>query len=519
MRTDSGHRAALAVVGVPVAAVLAVLVAAGGTPVVEPACARAAGAASATLGPGGGRLVGASDYGGPSDGGDHQSGSFTGDLFGHMAFAELSTNPGDPVAANWDFAALGHLPAHTRLRVTYAGRSVIAEKLDQGRGGVPVQLNGHDYPRALDLWYQTAAALRFSGLGVVRAEAVDGTGPLAATGDATARTAMLDSATAATEAPSIHSGAGLTGPPASRPLRHPHVVLETGPTAASHFTVAATGQIEQDRPLSLRAPSAGELSATALVVAHLDPNAGSGPATLATAQRESSLRLTHWLQARYAIPARDVLGAGETAGSPYRHGRAPTRRSAATRPGGASAWRGPAMDGYRQALAESGSSATAGCGAHASAATGDAPLTPGERARVLPDGRAAAPASAPAPVQAMIAAGNRIIGKPYSQASPHGTPYTQILDHYDCSSSVSYLLFWAGIIRDANENFDSTALESFGLPGPGRWVTWHANADHVYMEVAGIRWDTHGEGPNPGIGWHPGQRQGSGFVPRHPSGL
>ena len=50
-------------------------------------------------------------------------------------------------------------------------------------------------------------------------------------------------------------------------------------------------------------------------------------------------------------------------------------------------------------------------------------------------------------------------------------------------------------------------LESFGQPGPGRWVTLYASADHVFIYVAGLRWDTHNaagpEDGSAGIGWHP----------------
>ena len=66
-------------------------------------------------------------------------------------------------------------------------------------------------------------------------------------------------------------------------------------------------------------------------------------------------------------------------------------------------------------------------------------------------------------------------------------------------------------------------FESWGLPGPGRWVTIYASPTHVFMYVAGLRWDTHdaagpGDGSN-GIGWHPLVRGDAGFVVRHPPGL
>jgi hypothetical protein len=101
----------------------------------------------------------ASDYGGP---GDPTSGvkGYKGDyLPGKMAFAELNMG-----------TALGNLPYRTQLKISYGGRSVVAEKLDIGAGGAGC--GGH--PRSIDLWYQTAQALGFSGLGVVNYERVGG---------------------------------------------------------------------------------------------------------------------------------------------------------------------------------------------------------------------------------------------------------------------------------------------------------------------------------------------------------
>lgn len=155
------------------------------------------------------------------------------------------------------------------------------------------------------------------------------------------------------------------------------------------------------------------------------------------------------------------------------------------------------------------------------AATG-VPLTGGQRARLLPDGLAAAPADAPLAVRAMIAAGNQIAGKPYLYGGGHGLPLSEIAPAYDCSSSVEHLLYGARLLP---VSFDapSGTLESFGAPGPGSWVTLYASADHVFMYVAGLRWDTHNAaGPadgSSGIGWHPLIRSAAGFVARHPVGL
>ncbi len=153
---------------------------------------------------------------------------------------------------------------------------------------------------------------------------------------------------------------------------------------------------------------------------------------------------------------------------------------------------------------------------------GGVPLTAGQRAQLLPDGRAAAPQDAPLAIRQIIAAGNQIVGKPYQYGGGHGLPLDQIAPSYDCSSSVEHLLYGGGLLPVTYDAASGT-LESFGLPGPGRWVTIYANADHVFMYVAGLRWDTHnaagpGDGST-GIGWHPLVRSSAGFVARHPAGL
>ena len=149
-------------------------------------------------------------------------------------------------------------------------------------------------------------------------------------------------------------------------------------------------------------------------------------------------------------------------------------------------------------------------------------LTPGARASLLPDGRGAAPAGAPAAVRAMVAAGNQLVGKPYLYGGGHGLPLNEVAPAYDCSSSIDHILYGAGLMSVADDA-TSTDLESFGEPGPGRWVTIYASADHAFMYVAGLRWDTHNAaGPqdgSSGIGWHPLVRSADGFVARHPQGL
>ena len=58
---------------------------------------------------------------------------------------------------------------------------------------------------------------------------------------------------------------------------------------------------------------------------------------------------------------------------------------------------------------------------------------------------------------------------------------------------------------------------SWGAPGKGRWVTIYANPGHVYMTVAGLRFDTSGRGG--GSRWQSRSRSSAGYAVRHPPGL
>ena len=58
---------------------------------------------------------------------------------------------------------------------------------------------------------------------------------------------------------------------------------------------------------------------------------------------------------------------------------------------------------------------------------------------------------------------------------------------YDCSGSVSFVLAAAGLL---SAPLASGPLMSWGEPGKGKWVTIYANDGHVFLEVAGIRFDT-----------------------------
>jgi peptidoglycan hydrolase CwlO-like protein len=140
-----------------------------------------------------------------------------------------------------------------------------------------------------------------------------------------------------------------------------------------------------------------------------------------------------------------------------------------------------------------------------------APLNPGQEAQVISESEASAPASAPQAVKDVISAGNAIATTPYIWGGGHGSFESS---GYDCSGAVSYALHGGGLLESP---LDSTGLETWGEPGPGRWITVYANSGHAWMVVAGIAFDTVG---GPGPRWHdPWVDSPEGFIARHPAGL
>jgi peptidoglycan hydrolase CwlO-like protein len=122
------------------------------------------------------------------------------------------------------------------------------------------------------------------------------------------------------------------------------------------------------------------------------------------------------------------------------------------------------------------------------------------------------PAGAPPAVAQVIAAGNAIATLPYVYGGGHASFHA---DGYDCSGSVSYALAAAGLVSSPMVSGD---FENWGAPGPGQWITVYANADHVWMTVAGWRFDTVALAEG-GTRWAQGGGEFAGFVIRHPPGL
>lgn len=122
---------------------------------------------SAGIIPVGGKTVMASTFGGsyisgkwgssndtqgvdpPRTSDDNGKGNTSKGIAGYAGFAELSTS-----VSSLDFAALGGLPEHTKLQISYNGKSVIAERLDVGAGN-------SEHP-LIDLWWETAKLLDFT---------------------------------------------------------------------------------------------------------------------------------------------------------------------------------------------------------------------------------------------------------------------------------------------------------------------------------------------------------------------
>ncbi len=139
-----------------------------------------------------------------------------------------------------------------------------------------------------------------------------------------------------------------------------------------------------------------------------------------------------------------------------------------------------------------------------------APLTAGESAEFISESQASVPSAAPAAIAAAIEAANSIATTPYIWGGGHGSFESS---GYDCSGAVSFALHGGGFLESP---LDSTGLETWGEPGPGKWITVYGNAEHAWMIIAGLAFDTVG---GPGPRWHSSPVDSpEGFVARHPPG-
>jgi peptidoglycan hydrolase-like protein with peptidoglycan-binding domain len=115
-------------------------------------------------------------------------------------------------------------------------------------------------------------------------------------------------------------------------------------------------------------------------------------------------------------------------------------------------------------------------------------------------------------VQRVIAAADEIATRPYVFGGGHGSFQST---GYDCSGSVSYALHGGGLLSAPE---DSSALESYGAPGPGSHITIYANSEHAWMVIDGRRFDTVAQQES-GSRWSGSMTSTAGYVVRHPPGL
>jgi hypothetical protein len=146
--------------------------------------------------------------------------------------------------------------------------------------------------------------------------------------------------------------------------------------------------------------------------------------------------------------------------------------------------------------------------------TAETPATvPGGKAKLV-DGLAVPPANAPDEIVGVINAANEIAkGKGYCYGGGHRSFKS---DCYDCSGAASYALRGGGLTKSP---LPSSGYFRWGEPGKGDWLTVYTHSGHMYIVVAGLRFDTSmtvGNGP----GWSTVLRTNNGtFQQRHWPGL
>ncbi|HET7054446.1 MAG TPA: peptidoglycan recognition family protein [Solirubrobacterales bacterium] len=155
-------------------------------------------------------------------------------------------------------------------------------------------------------------------------------------------------------------------------LRHPHVIVEHVsetssaaavyntfapdvsdpelhelPNVCSHFVVSASGRIFQLVNLRTRCRHTVGLNWTAIGIEHAGYTDGDVLGN--RAQLNASLALTHYLQCRFRIRLRNVIGHAESLSSPYHRERVPSLRHQTH-----SDWQHSSMRIYRHKLSKLG---------------------------------------------------------------------------------------------------------------------------------------------------------------------
>lgn len=141
-------------------------------------------------------------------------------------------------------------------------------------------------------------------------------------------------------------------------------------------------------------------------------------------------------------------------------------------------------------------------------------MVAGDRA-VLRNGIAYAPSRAPRSVKNAVWAANSLRRKPYVWGGGHRTFYDR---GYDCSGTVSFALYNAGVLQSP---LPSSDFCRYGERGRGRWITIYSRRGHTFAVIAGLRLDTTNlqRGNDVGPRWYVDGRSTGGFAARHPVGL
>ncbi len=153
--------------------------------------------------PAAGLDVGATLYGGSYTGGSWKPSN---DIQGGGHDDNGMGNDGKPLPGTTAYAeldmgkAMGGLPEYTKLKITYNGKSIVAEKRDIGSGGGPID----GKPRAIDLWWETAKMLDMRDSAVVHIEPVPASTPVTPNGSS----ATTSSTTSSTSSNNTSCSAG-----------------------------------------------------------------------------------------------------------------------------------------------------------------------------------------------------------------------------------------------------------------------------------------------------------------------
>ena len=135
--------------------------------------------------------------------------------------------------------------------------------------------------------------------------------------------------------------------------------------------------------------------------------------------------------------------------------------------------------------------------------------------RKMNNGKVTIPYHAPARIKRAIAAGNKIVGKPYRMGGGHSK---HVDSAYDCSGSVAFVLREAGMLKKGAFPSSRDFLK-WGHPGFGKWLTVYAKRGHVFLMIAGMRFDTTGTSRGIGPRWYTESRPCGGFYVRHIPGF